>query len=525
MNEIQNDILEKMRLREKEPIKNGNTIIQSKVGILNFPRGFGRKLIVCSLIKESLYDWEKETPFQYEILDKLYHQGQIIKKNIIESKKTNYSIILCHSSEINLWKEVFFHNNISFSTFLKKNNTFPENNIILTTPPFFIHLLQNNFHRKAIQRIFICNPEQLKMKQPLHNMIFYGMTWILLEDPNWILSHSDKKHFIYHFIPEKIDILLFRYMTIHNNPSLKHDLFQKFNLPRFEILHHKCRQEMFVILKDHLQDEMYSLLERGQIKIVLEKMNEMGTCSNLYDYIQEKINIEIEEANLNLQSIHDENLIQKWKEKKKLLENKKLFLKDKIDNYHEENDCTICSETFKEPILLYCCHNIICGKCIFTWLQTNNKCPYCRHIIHNDDLVSLKYKISSKNRKRSNSVKLLSKQNKIIEIILKNKESYIFFYTESNDILQNMIEFSKENKISFIHFQGSKKEKDEYFRNILSYHIICLTDKNDFIGYSFEHIDHFISHSKLEKKLEEYFFSRFYRIGRKNPFFFHTFMN
>ena len=41
MNSIQNEHLEKLIHREENDIKNGNTIIQSRVGIFNYPIGFG----------------------------------------------------------------------------------------------------------------------------------------------------------------------------------------------------------------------------------------------------------------------------------------------------------------------------------------------------------------------------------------------------------------------------------------------------------------------------------------------------
>lgn len=525
MIEIENQILLKMKDREREPIKNGNTIIHSKVGILNYPRGFGRKLILLRLLKEPLYRWNETSSYQYEIIDKLYASGQIIKKNIIETKKTNYSIILCHSSEIHLWKKLLKKMNMNFHTVIKKQTIQLEHDIILTSSTFLLYLLQNYFHRKAIQRIIISNPEQIKLKYISNNILFYGMTWILTHDPKWILYYHDKKHFIYNFIPEKIDLLLFRHLFISNDSELKEKLYKEYNLPPYEILNHKCREEMYVILKGHLNDDMYSLLEKGQIKLVLEKMNELGTCTNIFDYVQEKINYEIDEAVANYQTTLDEEEKETWKEKQKVLEKKKLILKEKIETYHEKNSCIICSDTLKEPILLYCCQNIICGSCIFTWLQEQNKCPYCRHIVHNDDLVSLKYRLSSKNKKINSSYKkLLSKQNKIIDIIQKNKDKYIVFYNESNDILESMIQYSKENNISYIYFQGTKKEKEEYIRNLEKYNLIFISDRSDFIGYSFPMVDHFICYPLLEKNVEEFIFSRFYRYGRVKPFYYHTFM-
>ena len=474
MHEILLDILEKLRDREKNPIYNGNTIIESKVGILNYPRGFGRKCILAELLSKPLLGWEKDTPFHFDILDKLYTQGQIIKKNRIESKKTNFSIIITHLSDIPLWKKFLQKYNLSILTFTKKQQKIHSSSelstVILTIPSLFSYLTQNYFHRKAVERIIISDPELIKLKELSNPILFYGRTWIITSDPKWILYHSDKKHFIYHFIPNKIDILLFRHLCLLPDNDIKQKLYHDFNLPSYEIIKLYCREEMYVILKGHLDDVMYSLLEKGQIKLVLEKMNNLGTCSNIFDYVQDKINHEIEEATLNYQSYPDEVKQSYWKEKKDRLEKKKQSLFEKIENYYSKNACIICSETLKEPILLYCCQNIICGKCIFTWLNNSNKCPYCRHILHNDDLVSLKYKLSSKKKNVAPYKKLLSKQNKIIDIILENRNSFVLFFAESNDIIQTIFEFAEEQSISFLHFQGTIREKDEFMKNIDQYH-------------------------------------------------------
>ena len=529
MHQILVDILEKLREREKNPIEYGNSVIESKIGILNYPRGFGRKCILAELLSKPLLGWEKDSSFRFEILDKLYTQGQIIKKNIVESKKTNYSIIITHLSDIPLWKKILQKkNHLTLVTFTKRQQKIPSSNqstIILTIPSMFSYLIQNYFHRKAIERILIFDPELMKLKELSNPILFYGRTWIITSDPKWILYYSDKKHFIYHFIPNKIDILLFRHLCLLPDDDIKQKLYHDFNLPTYEKLDHYCREEMFVILKGHLEDGMYSLLEKGQIKLVLEKMNNLGTCTNIFDYVQDKINQELEEATLNYQNDPDESRQLYWKEKIDILEKKKSSLFEKIEQYHNKNACIICSDTLKEPILLYCCQNIICGKCIFKWLQENNKCPYCRYILHNDDLVSLKYKLSSKKKNTVPYKKLLSKQNKITEIILENRNSYLLFFAESNDIIQTLLTFAEEHSIPFIHFQGSKREKDEYIKNILQYHFILISDKTDFIGYSFPHIHHFISYPLLEKTMEDFIFSRFYRYERTEPFYYHRFLN
>ena len=226
-------------------------------------------------------------------------------------------------------KKLLKNMNMNFHTVIKKQTIKLEHKIILTSSNYFLYLIQNYFHRKAIERIIISNPEHIKLKYISNNILFYGMTWILTYDPKWILYRNDKKHFIYNFIPEKIDLLLFRHLFISNDLDLKEKLYNEYKLPPYEILNHKCREEMYVILKGHLNDDMYSLLEKGQIKLVLEKMNELGTCTNIFDYVQEKINYEIDEALVNYQTTFRRNR-KKMERKTRTVRKKKLVLKEKM---------------------------------------------------------------------------------------------------------------------------------------------------------------------------------------------------
>ena len=62
--------------------------------------------------------------------------------------------------------------------------------------------------------------------------------------------------------------------------------------------------------------------------------------------------------------------------------NKKLDLKFKIhkpDNFNPDNDCPICFEKIKDKDSIETdCGHMFCHKCLKTWIEQNNQCPYCR---------------------------------------------------------------------------------------------------------------------------------------------------
>jgi hypothetical protein len=50
-----------------------------------------------------------------------------------------------------------------------------------------------------------------------------------------------------------------------------------------------------------------------------------------------------------------------------------------IEALSENLTCLFCLDVVKEPSLLPCCSQIVCGGCLAHWCETHTTCPYCRH--------------------------------------------------------------------------------------------------------------------------------------------------
>lgn len=75
---------------------------------------------------------------------------------------------------------------------------------------------------------------------------------------------------------------------------------------------------------------------------------------------------------------------------------------------YAERDCPICHETVKNPVIEITCMNVFCAECLYTWLVTNNQCPYCKKF---NCLGSLMYVCEEKEDKTPIRLK------RIVEII------------------------------------------------------------------------------------------------------------
>ena len=62
-------------------------------------------------------------------------------------------------------------------------------------------------------------------------------------------------------------------------------------------------------------------------------------------------------------------------------------------DYQSENQiqCVICFNFPTNSVIIPCCGQVACEKCIKTWLSANTTCPCCRHPLIIDSLVPIKW--------------------------------------------------------------------------------------------------------------------------------------
>lgn len=402
------------------------------------------------------------------------------------------------------------------------------------TPKLLQFLIQHSFHRICVKRIIIHDPELILQTYHIPQ-IFYGFVWIVSSEPLYLLS-INKNHFIYHFIPPNIDSKIFNSLEICKDLKIQETLKTFHQLPNYILNKHTCRDEMYKIMQGILDDDIYELLHNGQIKEVLEHLNAISNCNNIWDFIHEKLLNEMNEMKMklknfkNLTNTSSPELLE-IQQNINNIENKKQKLHEKMEEYRNTNECILCYEFMEQPILLYCCQNIICWKCIEKWLRDNNCCPYCRAILHNDDILSLKYPIeinhndtTKKTNRNIPFVKLDTRKNKIFQIIESNCHEIIFFYSEIDEIIQSMISYCTSKSIMYQNFHEIKDHDIcELQRNGLR--VVILEDYKDLIGYQFPFVNHFISYSYLKKFIYKFICSRFYRLRRSHDFHFHSFVS
>jgi hypothetical protein len=536
-------------MREREKTKKicfGNTTIESSLGIFNYPKGFQRKDIFTSCILSKNEDIDHHNDyFEFNILEDYYTIGQIRKYKVIKSKKTNTQIIVCHEYEIDSWKATLERANVNFVVYDKKKSiNFDFNNkqlnvTILCSSLTISRFIQIHFQSYCAFRLILCDPELYIVSDSLPR-IFYNYCWIMTSDTHFLLTLK-KNHFVFKFLPFNIDFSIYNSLSIIKDLRIQEELKKIYNLPNFHLVKHTHRASLHNILKGYLDPEIYDDMEKGNFSSILQKLNMNEDHNNIYYLLNNQLTSEIsvidnflKNVKLNKNTQHD--IVSQHLQKKEKLEEQKQKLTETLNNFCETNVCMICNDNLhdKEIALVTCCYNCCsCMNCVFKWLEEHKECPYCRQVIFFDNIYSLQAKsIVSKTIDTSNNAvsyhnELKTKQNTLFDLISKYiSESSIMVYCETEEYLKNIEEFCRKKNISLFDFQGSYGEKKEMISNKQKHSVYFISDYKELIGFAFStSINHFISYSFLDKTIYKYICSRFYRIGRKNDFFYHYFLS
>jgi superfamily II DNA or RNA helicase len=162
--------------------------------------------------------------------------------------------------------------------------------------------------------------------------------------------------------------------------------------------------------KSDTEDNIIELVSRELKKDLWNKERERAYISEL--------DISMDDKQQKLKKLDIEIEIQK---------NKINDLTERIKSLSTDN-CVICMDTVKNPIMLECTH-LFCGGCIMNWIQRNNNCPYCRTSIASYNNIIA---IVNQNNTSNPVEEILYKEDTFISII-KNKPDGKFLVFTRND--------------------------------------------------------------------------------------------
>jgi hypothetical protein len=527
------EYLERVR---KIQSKHTNLIYLTDFGILGDIPGYGKSFSIVSLILRDQMPWDITKMNEKSDISTINSSLKVVRK--VSQRRVNANLLLASSTLIEQWKEYF--------SFVKPNilkikeisirkdlENFDPNkwDVVIVNSVRYNELVDSN--PNVVWKRFIFDEAASTHINSMRS-ISAGFTWFISATYKELLRcGGTSSHFMKSFF-SKID-----YMTL-DNFLIKNPIdFVKysFKMPDVHTINHVClNPKILNVLSNFIDFETKTMIAAGDFKSAILKLGGGTTSvgSNLFEIVSKKQNEKLiqAKASLNLwkDRFNSSNEIAFWEKRIAEIEKNIKDLEEKFKNLLED-DCTICYSTIQDPILIPCCQNVFCGKCIMKWMETNKTCPMCRTNINVKELIYIKKDNLSdsdeKEEKKENKQDMkVSKQDKVFEIVSKgltqNKKFLIFsMYDESFLIIRRVLD---NHNIDFVEISGSKATRDSKIKKFKEnkVNVVFLNSRFNGAGINLETATDIILYHEMPLSIKDQVVGRALRIGREQPLTIHN---
>jgi len=334
-------------------------------------------------------------------------------------------------------------------------NFFNNYDIILIINTTFTKLINIFYENKKFinewSRIIVDEAHDIINKIP--QSLNYLYLWLISATYLDILAHAHNNIYT-HGLKEILNKDLIYTILVKNEINF---IKKSFDIPEPIEKYYLCKLAFeYLIAKRYINQ---TILDKINANDFAGAIRELGGKSELEDNIinlvskelkRELYNLECDKNNYLLQdiSIEDKN------NKIKLIDikinnqiNKINDLTERIKNT-KTNNCAICMDTIKNPVMLECTH-LYCAACIFRWIKTANNCPTCRNIIKSyNEFTAIIDKTETVDE-------ILSKEDTLIKIILNKFNGKFLIFTSNDNCFETFKPKLIANNITFDFLKGN----------------------------------------------------------------------
>jgi len=373
----------------------------------------------------------------------------------------------------------------------------------------------HKFRTTKYSRIII--DEVLQIKLPADFNWCCNFAWFVTATPTGL--QGIRRHYIKELIGGIVQY--HHLLTIKNNDDF---VDQSMRLP--DIIYKEIRcltPKELLIVKDLISKDIINMINGNNIQEALKKLNcNIDTNDNIFNILTKRTNIDIkdEEAKLKyVSTVHyqDEKLkeeaIKKSEEKIKNLRDRLKTIKERIDNFSNDN-CPICYENDNKPVIVSCCNNIICLKCI---VNVKNMCPFCRTQITTDKMNILDNDFKSKSMKEEKKSILKDKIVNLIELIKGNKKGKFLVFSAYDETFNDIIKEFIKHDITYSTILGAVSHINNVINDFTNgkINVVMMNAKHYGSGLNLQMATDIVLYHEMPKELETQVIGRAQRLGRK----------
>lgn len=462
----------------------------------------------------------------------------------------NLTLILVNSSLVSQWELELDHTDLNYYTISRRShlkditenkvNIRKDYDVVLCSSTMFKEyatLLNSSYWKRFI----IDEADSLKI--PNMPKVNSDSTILVTATPSFLVSNYYRGGWIQ-------QLFYSRYGNHHidyNNIMIKNDdnyIDSIKSLSDPDIIIHECLSTVMTTLMDGIvKQSVMELINCGDISGAIKELGGTDSNENIMDLVTKNIKEQIEDATTELNKHksrdHMKSQIKYWETKLEEYNNKLKILEDRFQNILDD-DCAICMATKDKPVMISCCQNIACGKCILSWITDHDTCPFCRKDKKESKLIHIKNDCGSKEEEGGGGCgeddkeeeikkkqKIVTKVETIINIIKNKKDAKFLLFSMSDYSFQNIQNEMKTQKIKFKIYMGSKATRDKRIREFTSGEIsvLCINSRINGSGLNLQMATDIILYHKMVSEIESQCIGRGQRMGRTTKLTVHKFSN
>ena len=510
--------------------------LNTSYGILADKVGSGKTLMIVGLINNKV-----QLPDNEKILSSSLYSSITIKDNK-KCLKTN--LILVPHSLTTQWSEAFSQSNLKYYVISKRKDIdyleFDDyiedicealvvnedqclqyyDGIICSANMFADYY--EKFKNTKYSRIII--DEVLQIKLPADFNWCCNFAWFVTATPSG-LTYVRR-----HYIKELIGGM----SSYHNLLSIKNNdeyVNESMKLPDIIYKKIKCfTPKELLAVKEFIPNDIINMINANNIQEALKKLNcNIDTNDNIFNILTKRTNIEIEDEEAKLEYIKKKNYVdQKLKEdnikisedKIKRLKEKLKSIKERIESFSEDN-CPICFNNDTNAVVIGCCNNIVCLKCL---VNVKNICPFCRKPVTTNMMNVLDNNVKKNiEKKEEKKEKLKNKIENLIEIIKNKKNGKFLVFSAYDETFNDIMKEFDKNKIVYSTILGSVSHINNVINDFSNgkINVVMMNAKHYGSGLNLQMATDIVLYHEMAKELETQVIGRAQRLGRTDPLVVH----
>lgn len=524
-----------MEQLESNPIIKEYETKETKIGINADITGYGKTLSMIGLIARDKMSWDLNYPYVFETMTS-EAKNRIKTYKIRRFDKLKTTLVLVSNNIVNQWVTELKNTDLTFRSITCRkdfdDDMDVENYDVVIVVPSLYNRLIHYYDTFAWKRFIFDEPGFLKITAM--EEVFAGFYWFVTATPNAIYSHyknrSYKNGFMKDLFATNNDFNKFcEDIIIANDPLF---IKKSFTMPVTHHYHYQCFQPMYNVVHSFVSPCIARMIEAGNIEGAISLLGG-SKSSNIVDLIKKKKEKELSE----MESRTSSSTAEITNNDESLLLKRIQHLKEQIRDINErfetmkKQNCHICCDVLKEPVLEPNCQNIFCGDCLLKWLQCKNSCPLCREKIDPTNLVYIKSEepssASTKSKEEDEDEedqsfiyqKRLTKIDKTIELIKAKPHGRFLIYSEQNQTFTPLSNAFYENEISFVQMRGNIKNREKNLELFKSGEVpvIFLNSNSDSAGLNLPESTDIILYHQMPDSTENQIIGRANRVGRIEP--------